>query len=371
MTITAMDQQRMAQAIDLARQGWYTTTPNPRVGCVLAKGDEVVGYGAHLKAGLAHAEINALKMAGSKARGATAYVTLEPCSHTGKTGPCAQALIEAGISRVVIGMKDPNPLVSGNGIRMLQDAGIDVVVGTKAQECEELNPGFVCRMRRGTPRITLKMATSLDGRTALANGKSQWITSEQARADVHRFRAESCAVLSSAESVIVDRAQMNVRPEKFGMEPDEFGEVLRQPDRIILDGRCRLTGQEPIFTQPETLILVLPPGAVPPIAGVRALHLDYGVNGFDLSALLVELGRCEYNEVWFEAGSALAGAMVANKLVDRMVIYVAPKLMGHHSRGMLELPMLTDMSEVVQLEWDTIIPIGPDLRLIAHFREEQ
>ncbi|MBD1388798.1 bifunctional diaminohydroxyphosphoribosylaminopyrimidine deaminase/5-amino-6-(5-phosphoribosylamino)uracil reductase RibD [Neiella sp. HB171785] len=372
MNMPATDQGWITHAIVLAEQGWYTTTPNPRVGCVIVKDGVIVGEGAHLKAGQPHAEIYALQAAGEQAQGATAYVTLEPCSHTGRTGPCAQALIDAGIKRVVIGMTDPNPQVSGRGIAMLKAAGIEVEADVAKAECEMLNPGFIKRMSTGTPRITLKMAASLDGRTALANGVSQWITSDVARADVHRFRAESCAVLSSAESVIVDKAQMNVRPEQFGMTAADFGspeasDGMRQPDRVILDGRCRLTGEEPIFNDPESLVLVLPPKAKPPVAGVRTLHLDYGVTGFDLPSLLAALGQCEYNDVWVETGAALAGAFVSEKLVDRMVVYMAPKLMGHHSRGMLGLPMMTTMDDVLELEWQSIDTIGPDLRLIAKF----
>ncbi|GGA71514.1 riboflavin biosynthesis protein RibD [Neiella marina] len=372
MNMPATDQGWITHAIVLAEKGWYTTTPNPRVGCVIVKDGTIVGEGAHLKAGQPHAEIYALQAAGDRARGATAYVTLEPCSHTGRTGPCAQALIDAGVARVVIGMTDPNPKVSGRGIAMLEAAGIAVETDVAKAECEMLNPGFIKRMITGAPRITLKMAASLDGRTALANGASQWITSDVARADVHRFRAESCAVLSSAESVIVDKAQMNVRPEQFGMTAADFGSPetdngMRQPDRVILDGRCRLTGEEPIFNHPESLVLVLPPDAEPPIQGVRTLHLDYGVTGFDLTSLLAALGQCEYNDVWVETGAALAGAFVSEQLVDRMVVYMAPKLMGHHSRGMLGLPMMTKMDDVLQLEWQSIDTIGPDLRLIAKF----
>ncbi|MBW8192956.1 bifunctional diaminohydroxyphosphoribosylaminopyrimidine deaminase/5-amino-6-(5-phosphoribosylamino)uracil reductase RibD [Neiella marina] len=374
MSTPVTDQGWITKAIVAARDGWYTTTPNPRVGCVIVKDGQQVGIGAHLKAGQPHAEVHALADAGERAKGATVYVTLEPCCHTGRTGPCAQALIDAGVAKVIIGMRDPNPKVSGRGIAMLEAAGIEVIADVASAECESLNLGFIKRMTAGTPRITIKMAASLDGRTALANGQSQWITSEQARADVHRFRAESCAVLSSAESVIADCAQMTVRPEQFDMSADDFGGLanggeLRQPDRVILDGRCRLTGDEPVFNDPASLVLVLPPGKQAPVDGVRTLHLDYEVTGFDLPALLAALAACEYNDVWVEAGAALAGAFVAEGLVDRLVVYVAPKLMGHHSRGMLGLPLISDMGNVIQMKWQSIDTIGPDLRLIARFSD--
>ncbi|MCM2680536.1 bifunctional diaminohydroxyphosphoribosylaminopyrimidine deaminase/5-amino-6-(5-phosphoribosylamino)uracil reductase RibD [Echinimonas agarilytica] len=369
MAASEIDHHWMTRAIQLARKGWYTTTPNPRVGCVIVGPQGVLSEGAHLKAGLGHAEANAIADAKQSLEGATAYVTLEPCSHTGKTGPCSDALIAAKVKRVVVGMTDPNPLVAGQGIQRLENAGIEVEVGVLAEQCEELNPGFLKRMKTDFPRVTVKMASSLDGKTALANGKSKWITSSQARSDVQRFRAESCAVLSSAETVLSDNARLTVRQEQLPATMKQYGKSsLRQPDRIILDGRCRLTGEEPLFEQLDSLVIVRPEGQPAPRPDVRLLSLPYTRHRFDLPRLVAELGARQYNELWVEAGPALSGAFVAAGLVDRLVVYIAPKLMGHHSKDLLALPMMNEMNQVIQMQWESVTNIGPDVRLIAEFK---
>ena len=368
MAVAKLDAFYMARAIELAQQGWYTTTPNPRVGCVMVGAEGVLSEGAHLKAGEGHAEANAIASAKQSLQGATAYVTLEPCSHTGRTGPCAHALIAAQVSRVVIGMMDPNPRVAGKGIEKLTAANIQVEVGVLEDECRALNPGFIKRMLTGLPRVTVKLAASLDGKTALANGKSQWITSAQARADVQRFRAGSCAILSSAETVLMDQARLTVRSEQLAVSVGEYGvKPLRQPDRIILDGRCRLTGDEPLFAEPEGVVIVRPFGAVSPHPQAQLLSLTYKPDGFDMHQLLEALGKREYNELWVEAGATLSGACIRAGLVDQLVLYLAPKLMGHQARDLFALPLMTDMNQVTELQFSSVELIGPDIRLIAAF----
>ena len=254
---SAIDATYMARAIQLARRGQWTTTPNPNVGCVVVKDGEIVGEGWHQKAGGPHAEVHALAMAGEKAKGATAYVTLEPCSHYGRTPPCAQGLIKAGVARVVAAMVDTNPQVSGRGLKMLEDAGIQTEYGVLEAQARALNPGFFKRMAGLGPWITCKLASSLDGKTALDNGVSQWITSKQARADVQRYRAASCAIVSSAQTVIMDNASLNVRHSELGSAADAIdAESLRQPVRVIIDSQNRLTPDLKLFQNPSPIILI-------------------------------------------------------------------------------------------------------------------
>ncbi len=361
------DQIYMAQAIKLARLGWYTTSPNPRVGCVIVRAGTVLSQGAHLQAGEGHAEANALASCKESVRGATAYVTLEPCSHHGRTGPCAQALVDAQIKRVVIGMIDPNPLVSGNGIAILQAAGIEVVCGVLEAECQALNPGFIQRMQVGLPRVRVKMAASLDGRTALANGQSQWITGSAARADVQRYRAESCMILSTAETVIQDQARLNVRLEQLPITAEEYGpKSLRQPLRVILDGRGRLTGDEAIFASPEQLLLVRPINSKTVLhTQIAILEIAYDANGFVLPELLQALAKRGCNELWVEAGATLAGAMLEANLVDQLIVYLAPKLMGQDARELLRLPLQSQMDALPRFAFEQATLVGEDVRLIA------
>ncbi|WP_417658587.1 bifunctional diaminohydroxyphosphoribosylaminopyrimidine deaminase/5-amino-6-(5-phosphoribosylamino)uracil reductase RibD [Pseudidiomarina sp.] len=355
----ACHQRYMSRALELAAQGRFSTAPNPMVGCVLVRNDTIIGEGWHQRAGEAHAEVHALRQAGSKAKGATAYVTLEPCSHFGRTPPCADALIEAGIARVVIALKDPNPQVSGDGIERLKAHGIEVVVGVLEQQARALNCGFVARMQRKRPWLRVKMAASLDGRTALANGESQWITCQEARHDVHRWRAQSGAVLSSAQTVLADQATLTAR------HPD----AQLQPVRVIIDSQGLLTGNEPLFKELSPIILVHGPDTVSPQTWadhVSVLEVPRAANGLlDLVQLLHELAAREINSVWTECGSGLAGGLLEAELVDELVVYLAPKLLGHTGHGLLQLPAFTHMSQVPELNFSDVRQVADDLRIIA------
>lgn len=332
MTVfTPQDHELMRQALDLAWHGRFSTSPNPRVGCVLAHGGQIVGQGFHLRAGEAHAEVNALRQAGAAARGATAYVTLEPCAHHGRTPPCAQALIDAGVARVVAAMRDPNPLVSGKGLAMLQAAGMDTACGLLENEARALNRGFLSKMERGRPFVRLKTAVSLDGKTALSNGQSQWISGAAARADVQVLRAESCAVLTGIGTALADNPRLNVR---------DFA-VLRQPVRVVLDSRCRL---------PENSHLVQDglPTWIACVSGDAARFSNYphvsvlkikDDNGrVDLAALLAELARRGIGELLVEAGAAVNAAFLRADLADEIVMYQSGKLLGDAARGAFGLP---------------------------------
>jgi len=356
------DQSFMQRAIELARQGLFTTAPNPNVGCVIVADGAVIGEGYHHQAGSPHAEVNALNAIAdanrAKLAGATVYVTLEPCSHFGRTPPCANALVEAGVKRVVIAMQDPNPEVSGRGIARLQDAGIAVDLGVLAESAEQLNLGFCQRMRTGLPWVRLKMAASLDGKTALENGQSQWITAEAARADVHRWRACSGAVLSTAATVIADHAMLTARG------PD----AVQQPLRVILDPHNAITPDVALI-QVEAPIWLLqgtpnPRQDWPVHCEVEVLQrLDNG--RFDLAEVLKALGRRQINDVWVEAGHRLAGALWQAQLVNELVLYLAPKLMGHSAQSLIALDHFTRMSEVPELDIHDVCRIGKDLRIQA------
>jgi diaminohydroxyphosphoribosylaminopyrimidine deaminase/5-amino-6-(5-phosphoribosylamino)uracil reductase len=360
----ASDHQYMGLALELAARGRYTTDPNPCVGCVLVRDGEVVGEGWHVRAGGPHAEINALQSAGERAEGATAYVTLEPCCHHGRTPPCTEALIAAGVRRVVAAMQDPNPRVSGAGLQTLQAAGIEVCTGVLAAEAERLNPGFVMRMRQGRPWVRCKLAMSLDGRTAMASGESRWITGEDARRDVHRWRALSSAIMTGIGTVLADDPSLTVR-----LGEDESGTV-RQPLRVILDTRLRIpTGARLLGLPGETLILTgiterqkevrLDGRAV----SVVALPMDSG--RLDLAAVMAYLGRMEINEVHLEAGATLSGALLAAGLVDELLVYLAPHLMGDAARGLFRLPGLEHMDQRIGLSISDIRAVGRDWRITA------
>lgn len=347
----------MAQALRLALNGLETTSPNPRVGCVIVKDGLVVGEGWHHRAGQPHAEALALAAAGASANGATAYVTLEPCSHHGRTPPCAEALVRAGVTRVVCATKDPNPRVAGNGIAGLMAAGIEVVTGVLAAEAIALNAGFFSRMQRGRPRVLCKLAMSLDGRTAMASGESKWITGEAARAEVQRLRARSCAVLSGIGTVLADDPRLDVRG----------GE--RQPLRVIVDSGLR--------TRPTARVLALP-GAAMIVhavadaaresalreAGVELLRLPGDGGRVALHRLLETLAARECNEVLLEAGATLAGAFAQAGLIDEYRIYMAPVLLGSRARALMELPFTT-MSERLPLQITAIDAVGDDWRISA------
>ncbi|MEW5891635.1 MAG: bifunctional diaminohydroxyphosphoribosylaminopyrimidine deaminase/5-amino-6-(5-phosphoribosylamino)uracil reductase RibD [Pseudomonadota bacterium] len=353
---TAEDHAHMARALQLAARGLYTTTPNPRVGCVIVKDGQVLGEGWHERAGEPHAEIHALRAAGPAARGATAYVSLEPCSHHGRTPPCANALIDAGVARVVAAMRDPNPQVAGNGIELLTLAGVRAEVGLMAAEAEALNIGFVSRMTRGRPWLRLKTASSLDGKTALNNGQSQWITGAAARADVQRWRARSCAILTGVGTVLADDPQMTVRGLDIG----------RQPLKVVLDSRLRTPPTARILAGGALVIGAadLPERrAALSAAGAEVLLLPGADGRIDLEALLAELGRRGVNELQVEAGSVLNGALLAAGLVDEWLAYVAPKVMGDAARGLFGLPELTEMTACRDFRLHQLTQVGADLRL--------
>jgi diaminohydroxyphosphoribosylaminopyrimidine deaminase/5-amino-6-(5-phosphoribosylamino)uracil reductase len=358
----------MARALELARRGDYTTHPNPRVGCVLVRDGEVVGEGWHVRAGGPHAEVNALRMAGERARGATAYVTLEPCCHHGRTPPCTDALIDAGVRRVVAAMPDPNPQVGGAGIRALQAAGIEVDTGVLAVEAQRINPGFVMRMRHGRPWVRCKLAMSLDGRTAMASGESRWITGEAARRDVHRWRARSSAILTGVGTVLADDPSLTVR-----LEGDEFAD-LRQPLRVILDSRLRTPPEARLLDLPgETLILTGVADqrreAALAARGASIVTLPLREGRLDLAAVLTYLGRMEINEVHLESGATLAGALLAGGWVDELLVYLAPHLMGDAARGLFRLPGLERMEQRIGLSIRDIRAVGRDWRITATVNE--
>ncbi|MDN3558236.1 bifunctional diaminohydroxyphosphoribosylaminopyrimidine deaminase/5-amino-6-(5-phosphoribosylamino)uracil reductase RibD [Halomonas maura] len=375
MTAPRTPEAWMARALVLARRGLYTTDPNPRVGCVLVKGDRRVGEGWHLRAGEPHAEIHALRQAGEAARGATAYVTLEPCSHQGRTGPCAVALVDAGVARVVVAMQDPNPQVAGRGIARLREAGIEVEVGLLEAQARALNPGFIARMARGRPFVRLKMAMSLDGRTAMRSGESQWITGPRARREVQRLRARSSAVLTGVESVIFDNSRLTVRADQLEL-PEGEAIAARQPLRVVVDSRLRLPEAAACLREPGRTLVATLEGqdgerrARLESAGAEVLALPAGADGrVDLAALLAHLaGQEAVNEVLLETGATLAGAMLDAALVDEMQLFVAPTLLGGEARPLFALPGLERMEQQRPLEILDIRAVGRDWRITARPR---
>jgi len=363
--ISIADREFMARALQLAGRGLYTTTPNPRVGCVLVDSvsGRTLGEGFHRKAGEGHAEVNALKAAGGAARGATAYVTLEPCSHTGKTGPCSDALIAAGVARVVYAMEDPNPVVAGRGVARLRAAGIQVDGPLMQAQAEALNPGFIKRMRTGLPWVRCKLAMSLDGRTAMASGESQWITGPCARADVQRLRAGSCAIVTGVETLLRDQPALTVRDPAIEM-------LGRQPLRVIVDSRLRSPADAGIFRQPGRTCLASAEAAGGKYdTAVGLWHLPGGEGRVDLHRLLRKLAAEEAcNEVMVEAGPTLAGSFMAENLVDELQVYMAGILLGNLAKPLLELPFAT-MSQRRRLRITDIRALGEDWRITA--RPEQ
>lgn len=353
-----LDKHFMQMALTLAERGRFTAAPNPCVGCVIVAQQEVVGSGYHERPGEPHAEVFALREAGQRAQGATAYVTLEPCSHFGRTPPCADGLINANVSRVVVAMQDPNPLVAGQGLERLRAAGIQVEVGVLETAARQLNRGFISRMERQLPWVRLKMAMSLDGRTALRNGRSQWITGEPARLDVHRYRACSGAVLTSARTVLLDQARMTAR------HPD----TQQQPLRVLLDRRAELTTEHPFFAIPSPVLRVVDATVAEPKhwpAHVQTLRVNSEQQRLPLQSVLAELAQRQINDVWTECGAELAGALVSADLVDEYVIYMAPKLLGDSSRGLLQLPEFSQLEQVPQLHFQSFTQIGEDIRINA------
>ena len=358
------DSQWMALALRLAERGLYTTSPNPRVGCVLVKDGKVVGEGWHERAGEPHAEVHALRAAGRNAQGATAYVTLEPCSHHGRTPPCADALIAAGVKRVVAAMQDPNPLVAGQGLQKLAAAGIATDCGLMEAAARQLNIGFVTRMARGMPWVRSKIAASLDGHTALNNGSSKWITGDAARRDVQHWRARSCAVLTGIGTVLADDPQLNVR----GMDG------ARQPLRVILDSQLRLPPAAHIL-HGGALVCTASADANKRAAlqqkGAEVIQLR-GANGqIDLPGMMSDLAQRGCNEVLVEAGRTLNGALLQAGLVDELVLYLAPQLLGDAARGMADLGELTQLQQRVNLQWQDVRQVGGDLRIVAGITKEK
>ena len=346
----------MARALRLAERGAWTTRPNPMVGCVLAHGDEVVGEGWHQRAGGPHAEVHALEAAGARARGATAYVTLEPCAHTGRTGPCADALVAAGVARVVAAMTDPFPEVDGSGFERLRAAGIGVESGLMEQQARALNRGYLARLERGRPWLRVKLAMSLDGRTALANGESKWISGDASREDVMRWRARSGALLTGSGTVLADDPQLTVR-----MADDAD---FLPPLRVVLDpglatvarGRVR-EGDAP------TLYLHAGDAKPPRLAGIERVAVPSQGNALDLDAVLRLLATRGINEVQLEAGATLAGAFLQAGLVDELIVYIAPKLLGNAARGLCALPGLEELSQAPHFKFNEIRQVGPDVCL--------
>lgn len=364
------DHHFMARAIRLANASLHAPHPNPRVGCVIVRNDEIVGEGRHPYAGGPHAEIVALCAAGEQARDATAYVTLEPCCHHGRTPPCTDALIRAGIARVVAAMPDPNPRVAGGGLEVLRAAGIEVHSGVLEEQARVLNPGFIKRMREGLPFVRSKLAMSLDGRTAMASGESRWITSPASRADVHRLRAQASAIMTGADTVLNDDPRLTVRLEEFGLEAASSAQHFRSPLRVVIDGRLRIGPQAKILAPPEqTLIFTCTPDQ-PRIEHLRLAGAEVRVaeayeGRVDLRAALRQLAEMEVNEVLVEAGPALNGALLQQGLVDEIVIYMAPCLMGDGARGLFHLPGLARMDQRQQLAIADIRAVGGDWRIIA------
>lgn len=371
---TPLDQNYMRRALELAERGLYTTTPNPHVGAVVVKDNRILGEGWHQVAGEPHAEVLAIREAKDKAgaeavKGSTLYVTLEPCSHQGRTPPCADLLVAEGVARVVAAMEDPNPKVAGRGFAKLRAAGIDVRVGLLESDARELNIGFILRMTRGLPWVRLKVAASLDGKTALANGNSQWITGPEARRDGHAYRARSCAILTGIGTVAEDNPQLNVRDVV----------TSRQPLKIIVDSNLQISQDAKILKEGKVLIVCAVgdaagretvSGASEKRAALRDKGLEVlslpGVNGkVDLQGLMKELAKRDLNEIHVESGFKLNGSMLREECVDEILIYFAASIIGHTGQGMFNLPELTDLEERRKLRIHRVNLVGPDLRLIA------
>ena len=364
-----MDHLYMARALQLARRGRYTTHPNPRVGCVLVKAGAIVGEGYHRRAGEPHAERRALAAAGTEAQGATAYVTLEPCCHHGRTPPCSDGLIEAGVKRVIAAMPDPNPKVAGQGFAQLAAAGIEVVTGVMQAEAEALNPGFIKRMRAGLPYVRCKLAMSLDGRTAMANGESKWITSAAAREDVHRLRASSAAIMTGLGTLQADDPAMDVRlsHEALGIDADL---PIPHPVRVVLDPDLQTPPTAKMLSLPGQVLILCSDearlrSAALEAAGAQVASLPMEGDNLNLHEVMGFLAEQEINEVLLESGAVLAGAMLAEGLIDELVIYMAPHLMGNAARGLFHLPTVSGMDQRIPLQITDLRMVGADIRITA------
>lgn len=358
---TKSDNDYMRRALELAARGLYTCDPNPRVGCVLVNGDNIVGEGWHERAGGPHAERVALEVAGKRARGATAYVNLEPCNHTGRTGPCSDALIKAGVVRVVFALKDPNE-ISGSGGRTLEDAGIDVETGLMEDAAAELNPGYLARMIKARPFVRSKLAVSLDGHTALASGESQWITGSAARADVHNWRGRSSAVLTGIGTILQDDPSLDARSENSGFS-------MLQPKRVIVDSALRTPSTARTLDVPGEVIIFTTCNDIKIHHALKrcGAHIEKvdGAPHCDLEQVFSRLAELEVNEVWVEAGPALNGALIATNLIDELVIYMAPHVLGDTARGMFSIDPLESLDGRYRLDYRDIRRVGEDLRIVA------
>jgi diaminohydroxyphosphoribosylaminopyrimidine deaminase/5-amino-6-(5-phosphoribosylamino)uracil reductase len=376
---TDFDRRAMTRALALAERGLTTTHPNPRVGCIIAQREEIVGEGWHERAGEPHAEVNALRAAGAKAAGGTAYVTLEPCSHHGRTPPCVDALIAARVARVVFALEDPNPRVAGRGAEALRRAGVVVDSGLMTEEAAEINPGFLKRMRSGRPWVTVKLAMSLDGRTALANGASQWITGPAAREDVHHWRSRSSAILTGVGTVLADDPRLDVR-----LPDPPTGRPRPQPLRVVLDSRLQTPPSARMLTSGGAVLIVTAAGHGGNDAALASRHTELvqrgaaieevpasgsgaapgsDAHGLSLPDVLDRLGQREINELWVEAGPRLAGALLRQSLVDELVVYLAPKLLGPQARPLVEMSELRDLREAPRFAVIDTSHIGEDVRL--------
>ena len=366
------DRSMMVLALQLAAKGLYTATPNPMVGCVITQGDDIVGQGWHMRTGLAHAEIIALAQAGDRAIDASVYVTLEPCAHSGKTGPCVEALLRAGVGRIVVACEDPNPQVSGAGIAALRAAGVIVEVGLLERQALDLNCGFIKRHQFGLPWVTIKIAASLDGRTAMASGQSQWITAPAARRDVQRMRAEHCAIITGIGTQKMDDPSLTLRMSyaDLGIAENDVGNEVRQPLRVVVDSQCQMSSGAKLLQQPgDTLVATIDGvsqrqrAAILKSAGADVIFLPARGQRVDLQSLLQNLATRGCNRVMVEAGAGLAGGFVAEGLLDEMVCYLAPKLFGSDARPMFNLPIET-IDGHLALSVTDMRRVGEDIRLI-------
>lgn len=360
-----LDAHYMARALELARKGHYSTHPNPRVGCVIVRDGQVVGEGWHVRTGEPHAEVHALRAAGEQARGATAYVTLEPCSHHGRTPPCADGLVTAGVARVVAAMQDPNPEVAGRGLQRLEQAGIATTCGVLEGEARQLNQGFLKRMEHGLPFVRVKLAMSLDGRTAMASGESQWITGPAARSAVQRLRAQASVVLTGAGTVLADDARLTVRADELGLDAEQSALVMsRPPLRVLIDGRLRVPLDAPFFKAGPALVATCVAVEEQYANGPECLIVPGEEGQVDLRKLLLELAARGVNEVLVEAGPRLAGAFAQQGLVDEYQIFVAGKFLGSTARPLLDWP-LAQMKDAPALKITDIRAVGDDWRVTA------
>ncbi|AOE62478.1 bifunctional diaminohydroxyphosphoribosylaminopyrimidine deaminase/5-amino-6-(5-phosphoribosylamino)uracil reductase RibD [Pseudomonas corrugata] len=360
-----LDAHYMARALELARRGHYTTHPNPRVGCVIVRDGQIVGEGWHIRAGEPHAEVHALRAAGELARGATAYVTLEPCSHHGRTPPCADALVNAGVARVVAAMQDPNPEVAGRGLQRLAQVGIATESGMLEGEARQLNQGFLKRMEHGLPFVRVKLAMSLDGRTAMESGESQWITGPAARSAVQRLRAQASVVLTGADTVLADNARLTVRADELGLDADQTALIMsRPPLRVLVDGRLRVPLDAPFFKAGPALVATCMAVEEQYANGPECMIVAGDDGQVDLRRLLVELAARGVNEVLVEAGPRLAGAFARQGLVDEFQIFLAGKFLGSSARPLLDWP-LAHMKDAPALKITEIRAVGDDWRVIA------